>query len=51
MEPLHQESMSGDILHSVADISRARFFGYSPEYSLEEGLQEAARYFFERDRK
>jgi len=43
VEPQHQEARSGDVLHSLADISRARQFGYSPKYSLEEGLGETAQ--------
>jgi UDP-glucose 4-epimerase len=40
VELVHQASRPGDITHSLADISRAREFGYSPRYSLEEGLRE-----------
>jgi nucleoside-diphosphate-sugar epimerase len=47
LKPLHLESRSGDILHSVADISRARSFGYRPGYSLEEGLEDTVRYFLQ----
>lgn len=36
-----QDARIGDILHSSADISKAkRSFGYSPEYSLYKGLSE-----------
>ena len=45
VEPIHEESRSGDIKHSLADISRARAFGYEPKYSLEEGLRETIRSF------
>lgn len=44
LEPVHQESRPGDIGHSLADISKARAFGYHPRYSLEEGLKEVVRY-------
>lgn len=40
VEPVYEEPRPGDILHSLADISRAWLFGYSPAYSLEEGLRE-----------
>ncbi|WP_052359153.1 NAD-dependent epimerase/dehydratase family protein [Methanomicrobium mobile] len=37
----YQDARIGDILHSSADISKAkRGFGYSPEYSLHKGLNE-----------
>lgn len=45
MEPVHQEPRPGDIRHSLADISRARAFGYEPRYSLEKGLRETIRSF------
>ncbi len=40
IEPVHKEMRQGDVLHSLADISRAGDFGYQPKYSLEEGLQQ-----------
>jgi UDP-glucose 4-epimerase len=44
VRPVYQEPRPGDILHSLADITRARSFGYSPKYSLENGLRELAEY-------
>jgi UDP-glucose 4-epimerase len=41
---VYQDARPGDILHSVADITRARAFGYHPKYNLEEGLQEVLNY-------
>ncbi len=38
IEPIHEDPRPGDIKHSLADISKARTFGYNPKYSLEEGL-------------
>ena len=38
--PTHQQPRAGDIRHSLADISRAREFGYNPKYNLEQGLKE-----------
>lgn len=35
----------GDIMHSLADITRARAFGYEPAYNLEAGLTETIRWF------
>ncbi len=40
IKPIHQEPRPGDIRHSLADISKARTFGYEPKYSLEAGLGE-----------
>jgi UDP-glucose 4-epimerase len=40
LKPIYQAPRAGDILHSLADISKARTFGYNPEYSLEKGLRE-----------
>jgi len=41
--PVHEAPRPGDIRHSVADISRARAFGFEPRYSLEQGLRETIR--------
>jgi UDP-glucose 4-epimerase len=41
--PVHREPRPGDIRHSLADVSRARQFGYNPMYNLEEGLRETIR--------
>jgi UDP-glucose 4-epimerase len=40
LEPVHIERRAGDIRDSLANISKARQFGYSPKYSIEEGLRE-----------
>lgn len=37
--PVHVEPRPGDVKHSLADISRARSFGYNPECSLETGIK------------
>lgn len=39
-KPIHKEPRTGDIRHSLADISKAKQFGYKPKYNLEEGLKE-----------
>ena len=41
---VHREVRPGDILHSLADISRAETFGFRPRYTLEEGLREVVEY-------
>jgi UDP-glucose 4-epimerase len=43
VEPVHEEPRAGDVKHSLADISKARQFGYNPRYNLEEGLRETIR--------
>ena len=45
IEPIYQESRPGDIKHSLADISRARTFGYNPESDFKEELRETIRWF------
>ena len=45
IKPIHREPRAGDIRHSVANIARARTFGYAPKYSLKEGLGETIRRF------
>jgi UDP-glucose 4-epimerase len=43
---MHAPPRPGDIRHSLADINRAHeAFGYSPHYSLEEGLKETMDWF------
>jgi UDP-glucose 4-epimerase len=44
VKPVYREPRPGDILHSLADITKARSFGYNPGYSLEKGLQSLWRY-------
>ena len=43
VEPIHEKPRPGDIRHSLADIMKARTFGYEPKVSLEEGLKETMR--------
>lgn len=40
VKPVYDKPRPGDIRHSLADISKAKTFGYKPRYSLEEGLKE-----------
>lgn len=47
----HEEPRKGDVKHSYSDISKARsLLGYSPRFSLEQGLQEVIRTFGLRSR-
>lgn len=45
MEPIYQEPRPGDIRYNLADISKAKTFGYKPKYNLEAGLRETIRGF------
>jgi len=45
VEPIHQELRPGDIRYSIADISKAKAFGYEPKYGLKTGLAETVRWF------
>jgi UDP-glucose 4-epimerase len=40
VEISYQAARAGDVRHSLADISKAKIFGYQPEYTLETGLRE-----------
>jgi UDP-glucose 4-epimerase len=44
IRPVYKEARPGDIMHSLSDITRARAFGFSPGYSLEDGLKEFIDY-------
>ena len=43
--PIHEEPRQGDVKDSLAEITRAKTFGYSPKYDLEKGLYETVRSF------
>ena len=42
---VYRDARPGDVLHSLASITRAAAFGYRPKYTLEQGLQEVVSYF------
>ena len=44
-KPIHKEPRPGDIMHSLADISRALSFGYKTKYDLKTGLAETVKSF------
>ncbi len=47
-EPIYRDFRAGDVRHSLADISKAeKLLGYSPEYSVSSGLDEAAKWYLE----
>ena len=46
IKPLHKEERKGDVLHTRADISRAKkVLGYEPKYDFETGLRETIKWF------
>ena len=45
IKPVYQEPNPGDIKHSLADITKARTFGYKPESDFKEELRETIRWF------
>jgi UDP-glucose 4-epimerase len=45
MIPVHQKPRPGDVRHSIADIAKAKTFGYEPRYTLEEGLKQTIEAF------
>ncbi|MCC7571474.1 SDR family oxidoreductase [Candidatus Micrarchaeota archaeon] len=44
LEPIYSEARAGDIRDSVADVKRAMKIGYSPKFTLEEGLRGMIEY-------
>ena len=48
VEILHGPNRAGDIPHSLANIDKARnLLGYDPQYSMQQGLQEAVKWSWE----
>ena len=42
---VYEKSRPGEVVQSLADITKARSFGYEPSWSLEDGLAETIAYF------
>ena len=45
LKPVYEQPRPGDARHTLADISKARSFGYKPEWSLVDGLKEVIARF------
>ena len=45
LPPVYREPRPGEPGHSLADITKAKSFGYEPSWSLEDGLAETIAYF------
>jgi UDP-N-acetylglucosamine 4-epimerase len=45
-KPVYRDFRAGDVRHTLADISKARrLLGYKPQYSFEQGLEEALGWY------
>jgi UDP-N-acetylglucosamine/UDP-N-acetylgalactosamine 4-epimerase len=48
VNPIHGETRTGDILHSLASVDKARrLLGYNPLFSLNAGLEKAIRWYWD----
>ena len=48
LEVIHGPNRAGDIPHSLASIDKAKkLLGYNPKYSVKQGLNEAAKWYWE----
>ena len=48
LEAKYGPNRAGDIPHSLADVTKARtLLGYAPQYSVKQGLIEAAKWYFD----
>ena len=45
IEPVYEDERVGDIKHSLADVSKAKSFGFEPEDNFKEELKETVRWF------
>ena len=50
LSPVYSEPRPGEVRYSLADITRARSFGYEPEWSLEAGLAETLTFLSQEDK-
>jgi UDP-N-acetylglucosamine 4-epimerase len=48
VEPVYRDFRAGDVLHSLADVSKAkRLLGYEPTHRIADGIQAATRWYVE----
>jgi UDP-glucose 4-epimerase len=45
IKPLYAPPRSGDIRHSLADITKAKGFGYDPKGNFRDELEEVVKWF------
>ncbi len=49
LEPVIGNLRSGDVTHSLADVTKAKtLLGYAPTYSVNDGLQEALAWYYQK---
>lgn len=48
LPPVYEKPRPGEVRHSLADITKAKSFGYEPSWTFEEGLIETIEYFYQR---
>lgn len=48
IKPVYEKERSGDIKHSVADISKAKSFGYDPKCDFKDDLRETIDWFLDK---
>jgi UDP-N-acetylglucosamine 4-epimerase len=48
IEPTYRDFRPGDVMHSLADISKAEhLLGYAPEFSIQTGLDKAVKWYLQ----
>ena len=46
--PIYRDFRAGDVMHSQADISKAKdLLGYAPKYRITEGMEKAIDWYIE----
>jgi len=50
LKPVHEKGRLGDVRHTLADITRAKSFGYESGWNLEDGLKETITDMFRKVR-
>ncbi len=45
LKPIYEKPRPGDPRHTLADVSKAKSFGYEPRWTLGDGLAETIKYF------
>jgi len=47
-KPVYRDFRPGDVRHSLADITKAKFFlGYQPSHTLEDGIHQAMKWYID----
>ncbi|MGB9936896.1 MAG: SDR family oxidoreductase [Methanobacterium sp.] len=49
IEPIYEKERSGDIKHSVSDVSKAKKFGFTPKNDFMEDLEETIQWFLNKN--